>query len=48
MPAGKRVDCTSDRFQMQGAMPYVFPAGRVPGSREIVPHRNYIVVYRVT
>jgi toxin ParE1/3/4 len=28
--------------------PYLFRRGRVPGTREIVAHRNYIVVYRVT
>lgn len=28
--------------------PYMFRAGRVAGTREIVAHPNYIVVYRVT
>jgi len=28
--------------------PYLFRAGREPGTREIVAHPNYIVVYRVT
>jgi toxin ParE1/3/4 len=28
--------------------PYLFRAGRVPGTREIVAHPNYIVVYHVT
>jgi toxin ParE1/3/4 len=27
--------------------PYLYRAGRVPGTREIVAHPNYIVVYRV-
>ena len=27
--------------------PYLFCLGRVPGTREIVVHPNYIVVYRV-
>jgi toxin ParE1/3/4 len=27
--------------------PYLFRSGRVPGTREIVAHPNYIVVYRV-
>ncbi len=27
--------------------PYLFRPGRVAGTREIVAHRNYIVVYRV-
>ncbi|MFT4193580.1 type II toxin-antitoxin system RelE/ParE family toxin [Ottowia sp.] len=29
------------------AHPYLFRSGRMPGTREIVAHRNYIVVYRV-
>lgn len=28
--------------------PYLFRAGRRPGTREIVAHPNYIVVYRIT
>ena len=28
--------------------PYLFREGRVPGTREMVVHPNYIVVYRVT
>ena len=28
--------------------PYLYRTGRVPGTREIVAHPNYIVVYRVT
>jgi toxin ParE1/3/4 len=28
--------------------PYLFRAGRVPGTREIVAHPNYVVVYRIT
>ena len=28
--------------------PYLFRVGRVPGTREVVAHPNYIVVYRVT
>ena len=28
--------------------PYLFRAGRVPGTRELVAHPNYIIVYRVT
>lgn len=29
------------------SMPYSFRPGRVPGTREIVAHPNYLVVYRV-
>ncbi|SER49059.1 MULTISPECIES: type II toxin-antitoxin system RelE/ParE family toxin [Pseudomonas] len=28
--------------------PYLYRAGRVPGTREVVAHPNYILVYRVT
>ncbi len=28
--------------------PYLFRPGRVPGTRELVAHPNYIVIYRVT
>ena len=28
--------------------PYLYRFGRVPGTREIVDHPNYLVVYRVT
>lgn len=27
--------------------PYLFPLGRVPGTRELVAHPNYILVYRI-
>ena len=27
--------------------PYMFRPGRIPGTREIVAHPNYIVIYRV-
>lgn len=27
--------------------PYLFRAGRLPGTRELVVHPNYIIVYRV-
>ncbi len=30
------------------ANPYLYRAGRIPGTRELVAHPNYIVVYRVT
>lgn len=29
------------------ASPYACRAGRVPGTREKIPHPNYIIVYRV-
>lgn len=28
--------------------PYLHRVGRVPGTREVIAHPNYIVVYRVT
>lgn len=27
--------------------PYLYPAGRVAGTRELVAHPNYVLVYRV-
>ncbi|WEK47198.1 MAG: type II toxin-antitoxin system RelE/ParE family toxin [Candidatus Andeanibacterium colombiense] len=27
--------------------PYMFPEGRVPGTREALAHPNYILIYRV-
>lgn len=30
------------------ANPYLYRAGRIPGTRELVAHPNYIVVYQVT
>jgi toxin ParE1/3/4 len=40
----QRVDEVIDMALRQ---PYMFRAGRVPGTREIVAHPNYIVIYRV-
>lgn len=28
--------------------PYLYPNGRIPGTREVVVHPNYVLVYRVT
>lgn len=28
--------------------PYLYRHGRIPGTREIVAHPNYIVIYRIT
>ncbi|WP_057450422.1 type II toxin-antitoxin system RelE/ParE family toxin, partial [Pseudomonas syringae] len=28
--------------------PYLYRPGRVPGTRELVAHPNYVLVYRVT
>jgi len=28
--------------------PYLYRAGRVPGTREVIAHPNYVLVYRVT
>lgn len=28
--------------------PYLYPLGRVSGTRELVAHPNYILVYRIT
>jgi toxin ParE1/3/4 len=34
--------------QSAAVAPYLFRSGRVDGTREIVVHPNYIVVYRIT
>jgi toxin ParE1/3/4 len=28
--------------------PYLYPVGRTPGTRELVAHPNYVIVYRVS
>lgn len=28
--------------------PYLYPGGRIPGTRELVAHPNYVIVYRVS
>ncbi|WP_280549326.1 MULTISPECIES: type II toxin-antitoxin system RelE/ParE family toxin [unclassified Halomonas] len=28
--------------------PYLYPSGRVSGTRDLVAHPNYLIVYRVT
>lgn len=28
--------------------PYLHPIGRTPGTREVVAHPNYILIYRIT
>lgn len=28
--------------------PYLYPVGRAPGTRELVAHPNYVIVYRVS
>lgn len=39
-----RIDSLVEKVQHN---PQLFRSGRVPGTREIVAHPNYIVVYRV-
>ena len=39
-----RIDSLVEKVQHH---PQLFRSGRVPGTREIVAHPNYIVVYRV-
>lgn len=37
-----------EQTDLLGEHPLLFRAGRVPGTREVVVHPNYIVVYRLT
>lgn len=41
----QRIELAAMRLADQ---PYMAPAGREPGTRELVAHPNYIVVYQVT
>jgi toxin ParE1/3/4 len=40
-------DRIEDSVKPTANYPYLFRAGRVEGTREIVAHPNYVVVYRV-
>jgi len=48
-PAARRL-----KDRLQGAPlplsehPYLYPLGKVPGTRELVAHPNYILVYRIS
>ncbi len=47
-PAARRMKAVIEAAVMPLAEhPFLFRPGRVPGTREIVAHPNYIVVYRV-
>ncbi|SEP48237.1 type II toxin-antitoxin system RelE/ParE family toxin, partial [Pseudomonas sp. Snoq117.2] len=47
--AARRMAVTIESSVLPAAEhPYLFRAGREPGTHEIVAHPNYIVVYRVT
>ncbi|MGL4860177.1 MAG: type II toxin-antitoxin system RelE/ParE family toxin [Enterobacteriaceae bacterium] len=37
-----------DAIQPTAEHPYLFRAGRVPGTRELVAHPNYIIIYQVS
>ncbi len=37
-----------DAIEPVAEHPYLYRAGRVPGTRELVAHPNYVLVYRVT
>lgn len=39
------IEMAAERLSMH---PYMAPAGRVQGTRELVVHANYILVYEVT
>lgn len=49
LPAARRLRKLIEASVLPAAEhPYLYRPGRVPGTREIVAHPNYIVVYRVT
>ena len=37
-----------DAVQPLSEHPYLFRSGRMPGTRELVAHPNYVIVYRIT
>ncbi|MBI6794982.1 type II toxin-antitoxin system RelE/ParE family toxin [Pseudomonas syringae] len=37
-----------DAIEPVAEHPYLYRSGRVPGTRELVAHPNYVLVYRVT
>jgi toxin ParE1/3/4 len=48
-PAARRLrDLIESAVTKLPGHPYLFREGRVAGTREIVVHPNYIVVYRIT
>lgn len=47
-PAARRMrKLVEDSVLPAAEHPYLYRPGRVPGTREIIAHPNYIVVYRV-
>lgn len=47
-PAARRMrGLIEDSVLPAAEHPYLYHAGKVPGTREIIAHPNYIVVYRV-
>lgn len=46
--ANKINDSIFEHADMLGEHPLLFRPGRVAGTRELVVHPNYIIVYRVT
>jgi len=48
-PAARRLRKLIEESVLPAAEhPYLYRPGRIPGTREIVAHPNYIVVYQVT
>ena len=48
LPAARAMrSCIEDSVLPLCEHPYLYKRGRVPGTREIVAHPNYIVIYRV-
>ncbi len=48
-PAARRLQAAAETCaERLPEFPYMYRAGRVPGTREAVVHPNYILIYRVT
>lgn len=48
VPAARRLrQVIEDAVLPLAGHPYLYRSGRVPGTRELVAHPNYLVIYRV-
>jgi toxin ParE1/3/4 len=45
--AGKMIDLVEGKVTLLAAHPNIGRAGRKRGTNELVPHENYVVIYRI-